>query len=164
MEIKFIAVIHFDAVPKVIKLSMETSLKSQASDWLKWWPVAFQPIRCLRFETGFLSQFYNLGTRSVLVWLASSLVICQLTCFLCSQQPKLFSWLLFKDLNIRVLNQMPAKLRKNLNSWSNWIYGTCKWSSFNLCAYSKPRKKGLWHYKMVPIQTVRYYYRYRKDQ
>jgi hypothetical protein len=61
---------------------METSLKSQASDWLKWQPVnisanqmlefetgfesqfydqsPFQPIRCLRFETGFQSQFYNL--------------------------------------------------------------------------------------------------------
>jgi hypothetical protein len=28
------------SVPKVIKLSMATSLKSQASDWLKWGPVA----------------------------------------------------------------------------------------------------------------------------
>jgi hypothetical protein len=27
-------------VPEVIKLNMETSLKSQASDWLKWQPVA----------------------------------------------------------------------------------------------------------------------------
>jgi hypothetical protein len=60
---------------------METSLKSQASDWLKWQSVnisanqmlefetgfesqfydqsPFQPIRCLRFETGFQSQFYD---------------------------------------------------------------------------------------------------------
>jgi serine/threonine protein kinase len=45
---------------KIIKLRMETSLKSQASDWLKW---PFQPIRCLRFETGFDFQFYNLGSR-----------------------------------------------------------------------------------------------------
>jgi hypothetical protein len=28
--------ISIDPVPKVIKLSMETSFKSQASDWLKW--------------------------------------------------------------------------------------------------------------------------------
>jgi hypothetical protein len=45
---------------KVIKLRLETSLKSQASD------SPFQPIRCLRFETGFHSQFYNHGTCSAL--------------------------------------------------------------------------------------------------
>jgi hypothetical protein len=38
------------------KLRLETSLKSQASDWLKW-----RLVRCLRFEAGFHAQFYNLG-------------------------------------------------------------------------------------------------------
>jgi hypothetical protein len=36
---------------KFIKLVMETNLKAQGSDRL---------IRCLRFETGFQSQFYHL--------------------------------------------------------------------------------------------------------
>jgi hypothetical protein len=42
--------------PKIIKLNQETSFKSQASDWLKW-----RLVRCLRFETGLQSQFYDLG-------------------------------------------------------------------------------------------------------
>jgi hypothetical protein len=45
---------------KVIKLRLETSLKSQTSDWLKWRLVAILA-RCSRFETGFHAQFYNLG-------------------------------------------------------------------------------------------------------
>jgi hypothetical protein len=36
-------------VPKIIKLRLETSLKSKASDWMKW-----RLVRCLRFETSLL--------------------------------------------------------------------------------------------------------------
>jgi hypothetical protein len=50
MHVFFISeIVDFSARtgPKVIKLRLETSLKSQASDWLK-----RRPLRYLRFETG----------------------------------------------------------------------------------------------------------------
>jgi hypothetical protein len=40
-------------VPKVIKLSMETSLKSQPSDWLKWRPVAISANQMLEIQDWF---------------------------------------------------------------------------------------------------------------
>jgi hypothetical protein len=45
--------------PKIIKLKLETNLKSQALDWLKWWPVAISANQML--ETGLQSPFYDLG-------------------------------------------------------------------------------------------------------